>query len=108
MSFAERLRIYSIGYERLAPDVLGSIWADLCRAHHVVCDITQLNPNALFELGIVHAVGRPVLIVTHDAEPHLHFGVIRHLRTHRIDPAVDADGLHKLVHDFADGHGATA
>jgi hypothetical protein len=105
---AQRGCTYRIGYERLTPDVLGVIWADLCRADHVVCDITQLNPNALFELGIVHAVGRPVLIVTHDAEPHLHFGVIRHLRTHRIDPAADADGLHQLVHDFANGLGAMA
>ncbi len=94
---------YRIGYERLEPDVLGVIWADLCRADHVVCDLTQLNPNAVFELGVAHAIGRPVLLVTRDAEPHPHFAPIRSLRTHRYDAVAEPKALAALVESLVDG-----
>lgn len=94
---------YNVGYERLAPDVLDVIWADLCRAGHVVCDITQLNPNAVLELGIAHAIGRPVLLITRDADPHPHFAPIRTLRTHRYDATADSKSFDRLVAAFLDG-----
>lgn len=57
------------GYEVVAPSVLGSeliqaeIIKNLEQAELVLCDLSSLNPNVLFELGVRTALNRPVAIV---------------------------------------------
>lgn len=55
---------YTIGYERLNPDILRAIWRDIATASLVVADLTCLNPNTVLELGIAHALGRPTLVLS--------------------------------------------
>jgi len=43
--------------------IIHSIWNEICRASHIVVDITGLNPNVLVELGMTHTLGRPCLVV---------------------------------------------
>jgi hypothetical protein len=78
---------YVIGYERLDADIMRAVWKDICRANWVVVDITNLNPNALLELGIAHALGRPVLILTQNSDPHEHLAAIQRIRIHHYQPA---------------------
>jgi hypothetical protein len=47
--------------------IIHSIWNEIAQATHVVVDITGSNPNVFVELGMVHALGRPSLIVAQAA-----------------------------------------
>lgn len=50
------------------PDIIRSIWDDICRATHVLVDLTGFNPNVMLELGMAHALGRNVELVSQDAQ----------------------------------------
>jgi hypothetical protein len=49
------------------PDIIRSIWNDICRATHVLVDLTSFNPNVALELGMAHTLGRNVLLVSQDS-----------------------------------------
>jgi hypothetical protein len=87
---------FLIGYERIEQDIIRAIWNDLCSATHVVVDITNLNPNAAQELGMVHAIGRDVLIISQNVAPHAFFPAIAKMRIHHYDPA-DARSMTRLA-----------
>jgi nucleoside 2-deoxyribosyltransferase len=56
--------IYRRGDETGRPEVIRSIWNEIGAANLVVVDVTGLNPNVSVELGLAHALGRPVLLVS--------------------------------------------
>jgi len=43
--------------------IIQSLWVEICRASHVLVDLTGMNPNVLLELGLVHAIGKRCLLV---------------------------------------------
>ncbi len=49
-------------------DILDDIWQAINGADFVIADITGRNPNVLYELGIAHALAKPVLILSRNAE----------------------------------------
>lgn len=67
----------------LAPDILRSIWDEICRATHIVVDLTGLNANVVLELGIAHTLGRNVLLISQDQQVERYF---RAIAKHRIHP----------------------
>ena len=48
-------------------DILEDIWQSINAADFVIADITGRNPNVLYELGIAHALAKPVLILSREA-----------------------------------------
>ncbi|HEX3471375.1 MAG TPA: hypothetical protein VHT28_09340, partial [Silvibacterium sp.] len=40
------------------------VWAGICAAKLVLADCTQKNPNVFYEIGIAHAVGKRVVLIT--------------------------------------------
>jgi hypothetical protein len=78
---------YIRGDQVLAPDVVRSIWDNLCQASHVVVDLTGLNANVALELGIAHTLGRNVLLVSQDSGAETHFPAIAKMRIHRYSVA---------------------
>jgi hypothetical protein len=48
-------------------DILVDIWHSINGADFVIADITGRNANVLYELGIAHALAKPVLIVSRHA-----------------------------------------
>jgi hypothetical protein len=48
-------------------DILNDIWYALNGADFVIADITDRNANVLYELGIAHALAKPVLILSQKA-----------------------------------------
>jgi hypothetical protein len=66
-------------YEVISPSVLGSelihaeIIKNLERADLVLCDLSSLNPNVFFELGIRTSLDRPVAIVKDSLTPTIPF-----------------------------------
>lgn len=66
----------------LAPDILRSIWDEICRATHIVVDLTGLNANVTLELGIAHTLGRNVLLTSQDPQVERYFRAIAKQRIH--------------------------
>lgn len=63
MACEERGFVYRRGDEAEEGRIIHAIWDDLCRASIVLVDLTGTNLNVMIELGIAHAIGRPVLAV---------------------------------------------
>jgi hypothetical protein len=57
---------YVRGDQVMDPDIVRSIWDSLCQATWVLVDLTGMNANVALELGIAHALGRNVLLVSQD------------------------------------------
>ncbi len=58
--------------------IIEQIWAGLKRAKVLVAELTGRNPNVLYELGLAHALHKPVVLVSSN-EPDVPFDV-RHVR----------------------------
>jgi hypothetical protein len=58
--------------------IIDQIWAGLNRAKVLVAELTGRNPNVLYELGLAHALHKPVVLVSSN-EPDVPFD-IRHVR----------------------------
>jgi Hsp70 protein len=83
MPFEERLRPFYEDHIRpvlqgeglscvRADEILGTnlitwdIWERINRARFLIADLTGQNPNVFYELGIAHALGKDVLLLTQD------------------------------------------
>ena len=91
---------YRVGYEQIDPDILRSVWMDICRASFVLVDITNLNPNAVLELAIAQAIGRPTLVVTQNRDVHRYLPAIEKLRIHTYDPEHGRSALATLLRQW--------
>jgi hypothetical protein len=49
-------------------DLLLNIWAEVCRSEIVLADITSHTPNVLYEIGLAHAIGKPVVLLLQEGE----------------------------------------
>lgn len=48
--------------------VMAQVWQALMEAQVVVADLTQMNPNVFYELGLAHTIGHDVILLTQDRE----------------------------------------
>lgn len=48
------------------PIVIEDIWVKINQAAFVIADVTGKNPNVMYELGIAHALSKPVILLTQD------------------------------------------
>jgi hypothetical protein len=48
--------------------IMADVWRYTRQAVVVLADVTGKNPNVFYELGLAHAVGKPVVIVTNSLE----------------------------------------
>ena len=46
--------------------VMEQIWQDICKADIIVAEFTRSNPNVTYEVGLAHAIGKPVIGITRD------------------------------------------
>ncbi len=74
---------YIRGDQVLSPDIIRSIWDEICRASHIVVDLTGLNVNAMLELAMAHVLGRKVIIISQDTD-FSHYPInIKKIRFHQ-------------------------
>lgn len=59
----ERGLVYRRGDEAEEGRIIHAIWDDLCRANVVLVELGGANLNVMIELGMAHAIGRPVVAV---------------------------------------------
>jgi hypothetical protein len=58
--------------------IMSDIWAAIMSAKAVIADCTGRNPNVFYEIGLAHAVGKTVILITQNQDD-VPFD-IRHLR----------------------------
>jgi hypothetical protein len=93
---------YVRGDQVLDPDIIRSIWDEICTATHIVVDLTGLNANVLVECGIAHALGRNVLLLSQDVKPeHGLRALVRHrVHTYALDTPDDREALQTTLRAF--------
>jgi hypothetical protein len=93
---------YIRGDRALEPEIIRSIWDNICTATHITVDLTGLNPNVALELGMARTLGRNILLLTQDQDPERYFPAISKLRIQRYACGSDAglELLRKATSDF--------
>lgn len=46
--------------------IMIQVWESMMQARVVVADLTNMNPNVFYELGLAHAIGHDVILLTQD------------------------------------------
>jgi hypothetical protein len=81
--------------------IIQDIWKSICEAKIVIADLTNLNPNVMYELGIAHTVGKETIMITQRGDKEFKFPFdISHIR--RIEYENTAPGGKKLEYDLKD------
>lgn len=61
------------------PIIIEDIWIQINRSAIIIADVTNKNPNVMYELGIVHTLGKPVILITQDVKDRpFDFSHLRH------------------------------
>lgn len=50
------------------PIIIEDIWTQINQAGIIIADVTGKNPNVMYELGIVHTLGKPAILITQEIE----------------------------------------
>jgi hypothetical protein len=75
--------------------IMQDIWQSICQARIIIADLTGLNPNVMYELGIAHTVGKDTILIYQQQAEELRFPFdLAHIR--RIIYTNDAIGGKKL------------
>lgn len=67
-----RDNIESLGLQCLRADflkgpiIMEDIWVKINQAAFIVADVTEKNPNVMYEMGIVHTIGKPTILISQD------------------------------------------
>jgi hypothetical protein len=54
--------------------IIEEVYKAIEQAHVLICDISNSNPNVMYELGYAHALQKPVIMICHEPE-HMPFDV---------------------------------
>jgi predicted nucleotide-binding protein len=78
--------------------VIQDVWKSLCEARIVIADLTKLNPNVMYELGIAHTLGKETILIYQRGEEDKFPFDLSHIR--RIEYDNDALGGRKLEEEL--------
>lgn len=67
--------------------IIEDIWAKINECAFIIADVTKRNPNVMYELGIVHTLGKPAILITQDLSD-IPFDCL-HLRHHEYKDDID-------------------
>ncbi len=76
--------------------VMDNVWSSIYRARLVVADCTGRNTNVFYEIGLAHAAGRPVILLTQSIDD-IPFD-LRHRRA--LPYSTTPEGLTKLTQEL--------
>jgi hypothetical protein len=48
--------------------IIEEVWSAIAQATILIADCTGKNPNVFYEIGLAHAIGKPVIIITQNAD----------------------------------------
>jgi hypothetical protein len=53
--------------------IIQDIWKSICEARIIIADMTNLNPNVMYELGIAHTLGKETILIYQRTEQEIRF-----------------------------------
>jgi hypothetical protein len=65
-------------YELTGSDIMVSVISEIDRTDFVIADLTDYNPNVMYELSLAHGLGRPCMTIGTD-KPPFDLGGLRHI-----------------------------
>lgn len=57
--------------------IIEDIWVKINQCAFVIADVTTRNSNVMYELGIVHTIAKPAILITQDVS-HIPFDLTHH------------------------------
>lgn len=48
--------------------VMQDVWTGICSSRVIIADCTKRNPNVFYEIGLAHAIGKPIILITQNIE----------------------------------------
>lgn len=60
--------------------IIQDIWKSICESRFVIADISTLNPNVMYELGIAHAIGKETILINQEGSASKFPFDIAHIR----------------------------
>jgi len=80
-STIESLNLQCLRADNLkGPIIIEDIWTKINQAGFIIADVTDKNPNVMYEVGIAHTVGRPTILLTQNADKiPFDFAHLRHI-----------------------------
>lgn len=60
--------------------IMDDIREAVLTARFIIADLTDFNPNVFYEIGICHALGKDVILITQDSKVPFDLSHIRHIR----------------------------
>jgi hypothetical protein len=82
--------------------VIEDVWKEICQSEFIIADMAGLNPNVMYELGIVDTVGKPVIsLIQGSPGEELPFD-LQHYRTITYEPG-EGDRLQERLPDMVEG-----
>ncbi len=78
--------------------IMNEVWAAISGCRLVIAEVSEVNANVYYELGIAHTVGKPVILLTQATDADEVPFDIRHLRYIRYSNTIE--GGEKLAKDL--------
>ncbi|RJX25748.1 MAG: hypothetical protein C4531_16735 [Desulfurivibrio sp.] len=79
--------------------IIQDIWKSICEARIIIADMSNLNPNVMYELGITHTLGKETILIYQKSEEEIKFPFdLSHIR--RIEYENSATGGRKLEQEL--------
>jgi hypothetical protein len=78
--------------------IVQDIWKAICEARVILADLTRLNPNVMYELGMAHTVGKETILIYQKSQQIAFPFDLAHIR--RIEYVNNAPGGQKLKHEL--------
>jgi hypothetical protein len=50
--------------------VMMDVWMRICECGILIADVTDSNPNVMYELGLADAIGQPTVLISQTAQPN--------------------------------------
>jgi hypothetical protein len=75
--------------------VMSEIWSAIASGTVVIADCTDQNPNVFYEIGLAHALGKEVLLITQSDDVPFDLRHLRYVRYHD-----SPEGIRQLVKDL--------
>src|ERR1041385_3895652 len=52
----------------LTPQIMADIWNGIRKSRLIIAELTGRNPNVFYEIGLAHAIGKPIILLTRREE----------------------------------------
>lgn len=80
--------------------IIQDIWKSICEARVIIADMTDLNPNVMYELGVAHTLGKETILLYQRTATDIKFPFdLSHIRRIEYDNTVP--GAHVLENELS-------